>query len=51
MISIKLAREKLGESGKNMTDQEIEKLLNNLYALIGMIIDNNISSFKPCKKR
>jgi len=50
MLTVKQAKVLLGKTGKLMTDKEIEKLLNNLYALIGKIIDNNINSFQTCKK-
>ena len=41
IISIEEARKKLGKTGIKMTDKQIELLKNNLYALIGQILDNN----------
>lgn len=48
MLTIKQARVILGKTGKFLSDKEIEKLLNNLYALIGRVIDNNLVDL--CKK-
>ncbi len=38
-ITIEQARQKLGEKGKKMTDQEIQKLLNHLYYICNKTID------------
>lgn len=51
MISTAIARKKLGLTAKKMTDQEIDKLLKNLYSLISQIIDNNLDKIKLCKKQ
>lgn len=50
IISLEQAREGLGKIGKKMTDSQIEKLVRNLYQLINLILDNNISYFAPCKR-
>ncbi len=51
MLSIEEYREKLGETGKNMSDEEVETQKNNLYALISRILDNNVSLLELCKKQ
>lgn len=51
MISIKEARSLLGETGKKLSDEEVEKLLNSLYALFSQIMDNNINKITKCKKQ
>lgn len=50
MLTVQECRIKLGDTGKNMNDKEIEKLRNNLYSLINQIIDNNLEKIKLCKK-
>ncbi len=45
MLSIEECREKLGKIGKEMADSEIEKLRNQLYALIDQLLDNNEDLF------
>lgn len=51
MISIEQARKKLGKTGTKMNDKQIELFKNNLYALIGQILDNNIEKIKLCKRQ
>ena len=48
---INRVRQLLGETGKKMTDKQIEKLYIGLNSIINQIIDNNFSQSKICKKQ
>ena len=48
-IRLEEAREILGATGKKMTDEEIIKLLDNLYGIISHILDNNSNLFENAK--
>jgi len=50
-LDLKKARRKLGKTGEQMTDSEIVRLYDSLYAFINQILDNNIEPIKLCKKR
>lgn len=39
LITVERARQKLGEKGKSMSDQEIQKLLNHLYYICNKTIE------------
>lgn len=38
-ITIKQARLKLGKKAENMTDKQVEQVLNFLYKLCGRVVD------------
>ena len=44
-------RQLLGETGKKMTNKQIEKLYIGLNSIINQIIDNNFSQLNLCKKQ
>ena len=39
MISLDKARKLLGKTGKNMTDQQVEKITNELTVLANILLD------------
>lgn len=43
MITVAKCREKLGKKAEKMTDDEIIRLRNHLYAMVSKIIDEVIS--------
>lgn len=43
LITVKQARNRLGEKGKKMTDEEIQNLLNHLYYICNKVIENVIT--------
>lgn len=50
MLAVKDARVLLGESGRKMTDAEIEKLIRSLYSFVNQVFDNHQDSLTICKK-
>lgn len=50
MISLDKARELLGETGKNMTDEEIIVLERNIQVFVNIALDRAIEDIKNRKK-
>lgn len=46
MISVEKCREELGEISQHMSDEEIIKIRDNLYALGEMALDQYFENFK-----
>lgn len=44
MITIEKSRKLLGDLGKSMSDEKIEKLRSEVYELAGMALDSYIES-------
>lgn len=40
MLTIEECRKHLADTGKNLTDKEIEKLRSELYQIVSMLLDN-----------
>ncbi len=46
MLSIEDCREHLGNDGKDLSDEELEKLRDSLYQLSEIILDDYLESLK-----
>ena len=52
MLTIEECKHILSTTGTSMTDEEIEKLRNQLYALVSQLLDNHLDNTVPvCKKQ
>lgn len=52
MLSTEECRVKLGQTSQQMSDSEVEKLRNELYALISQLLDNHTDkTVSLCKKQ